>query len=43
MNMFTLAGSVARKDATVVTYSQRCEVRVSLIAQKLSLWAEWRL
>lgn len=43
MNMFTLAGSATRKAATVVTYSQRCEVEVSLIAQKLSLETEWRL
>lgn len=43
MNMFTLTGSAARKDATVVTYSQRCEVEVSLIAQKLSSGTEQKL
>lgn len=37
MNMFTLAGSAARKDGTVVTHSQRCEVEVTLTAQNLSL------
>lgn len=35
MNMFTLAGSAARKDGTMVTYSQRCEV--TLTVQNLSL------
>lgn len=28
MNMFTLAGSAARKDGTIVTYSQRREAKV---------------
>lgn len=35
MNMFKLPGSAAGKEAAIVTYSQRREVEVSLIAQTI--------